>query len=56
MAGTEQELDQSEAAVFLSQVDLSNYHSMEESFTHELTAFTKKQFFEVCSWKARLHI
>ena len=32
---------------FLSQIDLSHYHSMEERFTHELTAFTKKQFFEV---------
>ena len=33
--------------VFLSQVDLHPYLQSEEKFTQELTAFTKKQFFEV---------
>ncbi|XP_071849854.1 HAUS augmin-like complex subunit 3 [Apostichopus japonicus] len=31
---------------FLSQVNLRQYHTAEDKFTHELKAFTKKQFFE----------
>ena len=34
-------------AVFLSQLPLEEYHKAEEKFTQQLTAFTKKQFFEV---------
>lgn len=33
--------------VFLSQNSLAAFHFAEEKFTVELTAFTKKQFFEV---------
>lgn len=33
--------------VFLSQLNLADYHRAEELFTQEMTAFTKKQFFEV---------
>ncbi|CAL1529542.1 unnamed protein product [Lymnaea stagnalis] len=32
--------------VFLSQIDLNAFHEAEERFSHDLTAFTKKQFFE----------
>ena len=35
-------------ALFLSQISLNNFFKMEEKFTAELTAFTKKRFFEVC--------
>lgn len=36
-----------ESGVFLSQLSLENYHEMEDKFTQELTAYTKKLFFEV---------
>ena len=37
-----------QVAPFLSQQSLHEYHGSEEKFTQQLTAFTKKQFFEVC--------
>ena len=56
-AGTEEQRDAEQQAlssssdtpsVFVSQLDLDHYHKSEEKFTQELTAFTKKQFFQVC--------
>ena len=35
------------AASFLSQLDCDSYYGSEERFTGELTAYTRKQFFEV---------
>ena len=35
------------AAMFLSQVPLQQYYSTEEAFTTQLTAYTRKQFFQV---------
>ena len=35
------------AATFVSQLSLDDYHKAEETFTNELTKYTKKQFFEV---------
>ena len=35
------------AGHFLSQMDLSSFHDAEAKYSHDLTEFTKKQFFEV---------
>ena len=35
------------SVTFLSQLSYDNYHESEERFTGELTAYTRKQFFEV---------
>ena len=48
------------SVTFLSQLSYDNYYESEERFTGELTAYTRKQFFEV--WldspvlKAQLHV
>lgn len=34
---------------FLSHLDLKAFHEAEEKYSRELTAFTKRQFFEVCT-------
>ena len=34
-------------AMFLSQVPLQQYYNTEEAFTTQLTAYTRKQFFQV---------
>ena len=36
-------------AAFLTTLPLQTYHKAEEQFTQQLTAFTKKQFFEVAA-------
>jgi hypothetical protein len=41
-------LTEPKIALFLSQIGLENFFKVEEKFTTELTAFTKKRFFEVC--------
>ena len=47
-SGSGQQLLEPKLPVFLSQIDLDSFFKVEEKFTSELTAFTKKQFFEVC--------
>ena len=34
---------------FLSQIGLDGYHDAEQAFTEQLTAYARKQFFEVIS-------
>ena len=51
----EQESSSDKTPVFLSQLCLDNYHRTEDKFTQELTAFTKKQFFEVDTFVNGLH-
>ena len=43
-----------QGAPFLSQQTLQEYHGVEDRFTQQLTAYTKKQFFEV--WKTKEYL
>jgi len=41
-------MSEANTPIFFSQIGLEDFFKMEEKFTTELTAFTKKRFFEVC--------